>query len=70
MHQLIKGIFKNPEAKTKGTVLFGINGDADALFRGEFAQYKNYPDRSKVIYTINPTEGSHLTRVTFRENYF
>ncbi|KFZ13908.1 hypothetical protein V502_06356 [Pseudogymnoascus sp. VKM F-4520 (FW-2644)] len=64
MYQLIRGIFKNPEEKTKVTLLWGINSDADALFREDFAQYeKQFPDRFKVVYTAShPVEGSPLPK--------
>jgi cytochrome-b5 reductase len=60
MVQLLKGIFSNPEEKTKVTLLFGINTDDDALFRSDFAQMeKNFPDRFNVVYTVtNPAPDS------------
>jgi cytochrome-b5 reductase len=66
MYQLIQGIFKNPQEKTKVTLVFGINSDRDALFRDEFSQLeKRFPGRFKVVYTAsNPAEGS-----TFRKGY-
>ncbi|RFU33830.1 hypothetical protein B7463_g2509, partial [Scytalidium lignicola] len=60
MYQLIRGIFKNPNEKTRVTLIFGINSDSDALFRDEFAKYeKEFPDRFKVVYTVShPSERS------------
>lgn len=66
MYQLIRGIFKNPDEKTKVTLIFGINSESDALFRDEFAKYeKEFPDRFKAVYTVsNPSKESH-----FRKGY-
>ncbi|KAL3418419.1 oxidoreductase NAD-binding domain-containing protein [Phlyctema vagabunda] len=60
MYQLIQGILNNPEEKTKITLVFGINTDADALFRDRFQQYEQeFPDRFKVFYTVtNPGPSS------------
>jgi cytochrome-b5 reductase len=60
MYQLIQGILKNPDEKTKITLVFGVNNDEEILFRDEFMQYeKKFPDRFKAIYTIsNPADGS------------
>ncbi|RDL40358.1 NADH-cytochrome b5 reductase [Venustampulla echinocandica] len=60
MYQLIRGILKNPEDKTKITLVFGVNSDQDILFQENFAKYeKEFPNRFKAIYTVsNPAEGS------------
>lgn len=60
MYQLIRGIFQNPEEKTKVTLVFGINNDRDALFKDEFAKMEEtFPGRFKVVYTVShPSEGS------------
>jgi cytochrome-b5 reductase len=64
MMQLLKGIFSNPEEKTKVTLLFGINTDDDALFRSDFAQMeKEFPDRFNVVYTVtNPSPDSSFKK--------
>ncbi len=64
MYQLIRGIFQNPEEKTKVTLVFGINNDRDALFKDEFAKLEQkFPSRFKVVYTVsNPSEGSPYPR--------
>ncbi|KAH6666415.1 hypothetical protein B0J14DRAFT_549948 [Halenospora varia] len=61
--QLIRGIFANPEEKTKVTLLFGVNRDEDALFRDEFNKYQEqYPDRFKVVYTVTNPEPNSVFR--------
>ncbi|KAH8659251.1 hypothetical protein BGZ60DRAFT_566817 [Tricladium varicosporioides] len=62
--QLIRGIFTNPDEKTKVTLLFGVNRDEDALFKDEFNKYQEqYPDRFKVVYTVtNPEPNSEFRR--------
>ncbi|KAG9230145.1 putative NADH-cytochrome B5 reductase [Amylocarpus encephaloides] len=60
MHQLILNILKTPSERTKITLVFGINSDADALFRSEFSELQDKsPDRFKVLYTVtSPSKGS------------
>lgn len=60
MYQLLRGILSNPSDKTKITLIFGVNSDADVLFKDEFASYeKQFPGRFKVVYTVsNPEENS------------
>ncbi|KAF8851665.1 putative NADH-cytochrome B5 reductase [Acephala macrosclerotiorum] len=60
MYQLINGIFSNPSDQTKVTLVFGINNDRDALFKGEFRELeKKFPGRFEVVYTVsNPDAGS------------
>src|SRR3954468_14906910 len=68
LYQLLYGILNNPLDRTKITLVFGINTDADALFREQFSKYeKQFPDRFKVLYTVtNPSAGSqfHKGRIT------
>ncbi|PQE10913.1 hypothetical protein CJF32_00007753 [Rutstroemia sp. NJR-2017a WRK4] len=68
LYQLLHGILTNPLDRTKITLVFGINTDADALFREQFSKYeKQFPDRFKVLYTVtNPSAGSqfHKGRIT------
>jgi cytochrome-b5 reductase len=62
--QLTRGILQNPEDKTAITLIFGINSDADALFKKEFDEFETkYPGRFKAVYTVsNPVEGSKLRK--------
>lgn len=54
MYQLTQAIFKNPEDKTKITLIFGVNSDADVLFEEEFRDWeKKFPDRFRAIYTVS-----------------
>jgi cytochrome-b5 reductase len=60
MYQLIRGILKNPEERTKITLVWGVNTDADVMLRKEFDEFEaKYPGRFKAHYTVsNPVEGS------------
>ncbi|KAI1761146.1 NADH-cytochrome b5 reductase [Hypoxylon sp. FL1150] len=64
--QLLRGILQNPEDRTKITLVFGVNTDADLLLRKELDQYEaQYPGRFKAVYTVSrPEEGS-----PFRKGY-
>ena len=58
MYQLITTIFKNPEDKTKVSLVFGNISEEDILLREEFDKIeKQYPQRFKVFYTLDkPSE--------------
>ncbi|KAI1118316.1 oxidoreductase NAD-binding domain-containing protein [Nemania sp. NC0429] len=60
MYQLIQGILDNPEDKTRVTLVFGVNSDADVLLESEFREFESrFPNRFKAVYTVsNPTAGS------------
>lgn len=60
MYQLIQGILGNPEDKTRITLVFGVNTDADVLLESEFKEFESrFPHRFKAIYTVsNPIAGS------------
>lgn len=60
MYQLIQGILNNPDDKTRMTLVFGVNTDADVLLKSEFEDFeRQFPDRFKAIYTVsNPVPGS------------
>ncbi|KAJ8114034.1 hypothetical protein ONZ43_g5004 [Nemania bipapillata] len=60
MYQLIQGILHNPEDKTRITLVFGVNTDADVLLKSEFEDFeRRFPSRFKAIYTVsNPVPGS------------
>ena len=58
MYQLIRGIFNNPEDKTKVSLVYGNISETDILLKEEFDQLeKEYPQRFKTFYTLdNPSE--------------
>jgi cytochrome-b5 reductase len=66
IYQLAQGILNNPEDKTKITLVFGVNSDADVLMRKEFRDFEErFPGRFKAVYTVsNPADGSR-----FRKGY-
>lgn len=58
MYQLTRAIFKNPEDKTKVTLVFGNVTEEDILLRKEFEQLENeYPQRFRAFYVLDkPSE--------------
>ncbi|KAH9907254.1 hypothetical protein F4778DRAFT_529044 [Xylariomycetidae sp. FL2044] len=62
MYSLIQGILGNAEDKTKITLVYGANSDADVLLKKEFDEYeKRFPGRFKAVYTVSrPEQGSPL----------
>lgn len=64
MYQLIQGILDNPEEKTKITLVYGVDGDADILLKSEFDEYeKRCGERFKAVYTVSkPGEGSEARK--------
>lgn len=57
MYQLIKAIFKNPEDKTKVSLVFGNISSEDILLKEEFDKLeKDNPDRFKTFYTVDKPE--------------
>ncbi|KAF2272083.1 ferredoxin reductase-like protein [Westerdykella ornata] len=59
MWQLANAIFKNPEDKTKVTLVFGNLTHDDILLKEEWARLENtYPQRFRAFYVLdNPPEG-------------
>jgi cytochrome-b5 reductase len=59
MYQLARTIFKNPEDKTKVTLVFGNVTEDDILLKKELSELENtYPRRFKAFYTLDqPPEG-------------
>lgn len=54
MYQLIRAIFKNPEDKTKVTLVYGNLTENDILLKHELAELENtYPQRFKVFYVLD-----------------
>jgi cytochrome-b5 reductase len=62
--QLVKGILKNPDDKTRVTLVWGVNTDEDVVLRGEFGLLeRQHPGRFKAVYTVaKPKEGSRFER--------
>ncbi|KAI1814034.1 oxidoreductase NAD-binding domain-containing protein [Poronia punctata] len=62
--QLIQGILRNPDDRTRMTLVFGVNTEADILLKAEFDDFQyRFPDRFKAIYAISnplgPTQHAH-----------
>ncbi|PWY63596.1 NADH-cytochrome B5 reductase [Aspergillus eucalypticola CBS 122712] len=54
IYQLIKGILKDPQDRTKLTLIFGVNSEEDLLLKEEFDRYATeFPDRFNYIYTVS-----------------
>ncbi|KAK4161962.1 hypothetical protein QBC43DRAFT_291310 [Cladorrhinum sp. PSN259] len=54
MYQLLRAIFKNPEDKTKVTLVFGNITEEDILLKKELAQLENtYPQRFRAFYVLD-----------------
>ncbi|OJI79439.1 hypothetical protein ASPTUDRAFT_78823 [Aspergillus tubingensis CBS 134.48] len=80
IYQLIKGILKNPQDRTKLTLVFGVNSEEDLLLKEELDRYATeFPERFNYIYTVSrPKEENssyrtgyideELLRSTFRES--
>jgi cytochrome-b5 reductase len=64
MYQLMRAIFKNPEDKTKVTLVFGNVKEEDILLKREFEDLENtYPQRFRAFYVLNePPKDSHMTK--------
>jgi cytochrome-b5 reductase len=58
MYQLIRAITKNPEDKTKVSLIFGNIKEEDILLKKELSDLENeFPQRFRVFYTLdNPPE--------------
>ncbi|KAI0105884.1 ferredoxin reductase-like protein [Daldinia grandis] len=54
MYQLARAIFKNPDDKTKVTLVFGNVSEDDILLKHEFAELENtYPNRFRAFYVLD-----------------
>ncbi|KAI0881525.1 ferredoxin reductase-like protein [Annulohypoxylon maeteangense] len=54
MYQLAHAIFKNPEDKTKVTLIFGNVSEEDILLKKEFEHLENtYPQRFRAFYVLD-----------------
>ena len=59
MYQVARAIFKNPDDKTKVTLIFGNLTEEDILLKREFEDLENtYPQRFRAFYVLDkPPEG-------------
>ena len=59
MYQLARAIFKNPNDKTKVTLIYGNISEPDILLKRELKDLENeYPQRFRAFYTLDkPPEG-------------
>jgi NAD(P)H-flavin reductase len=59
MWQLTRAIFKNPDDKTKVTLVFGNVTEEDILLKKEFDKLESdYPNQFRAFYVLdNPPEG-------------
>lgn len=64
MFQLARAIFKNPDDKTKVTLVFGNIKEEDILLKKEFEKLENtYPQRFRAFYVLNePPKDSKMTK--------
>ncbi|KAI5807608.1 hypothetical protein DFH27DRAFT_327571 [Peziza echinospora] len=54
MYQLIRAIFKNPEDKTKVTLVYGNRSENDIILKKELERLENtYPQRFKAFYVLD-----------------
>ncbi|GKU20502.1 unnamed protein product [Fusarium langsethiae] len=64
LFQLAQGILRDPEEKTRMTLIFGARSDKDVLLKKELDGFaKEFPERFEVKYTVsNPAQGSELRK--------
>ncbi|KAI9039849.1 cytochrome b5 reductase family protein [Aspergillus affinis] len=64
LYQLLQGILKNPNDKTKVNLVFGVNTEQDLLLREELEDFKRrFPGRFDFVYTVtHGEEGSSLRK--------
>lgn len=59
MYQLVRAIFKNPNDKTKVTLVFGNIAEEDILLKKEFQDLENqYPQRFRAFYVLDKPSDS------------
>lgn len=71
IYQLATGILRNPDEKTKVTLVWGTNTDQDVFLQGEFDELeRRYPGRFSARYTISrPEEGSTFASGRVTEDF-
>lgn len=69
MYQLIRAIFKNPDDKTKVTLVYGNVAEEDILLKHELEEIENkFPGRFTAFYTLDkpskdwPGPKGHITK--------
>ncbi|KAI1619896.1 NADH-cytochrome b5 reductase 2 [Exophiala viscosa] len=74
MYQLIRAIFKNPEDKTKVSLIFGNLTEKDILLKEELEKIENeFPQRFRAFYTVDtppeswPYGKGHITKELLKE---
>lgn len=61
MYQLIRGILKNPDDRTKISLVFGVNTEEDMLLQSELEGLaKQFPGRFSYLFTVSRQEGKKL----------
>ncbi|GAA91486.1 NADH-cytochrome B5 reductase [Aspergillus luchuensis IFO 4308] len=72
IYQLIKGILKDPQDRTKLTLIFGVNSEEDLLLKEELDRYATeFPDRFNYIYTVSrPKEENSPYRTGYIDEEF
>ena len=70
MYQLVREIFKNPNDKTKVTLVFGNIAEEDILLKREFDELENkYPRQFRVFYVLNnPPKDSNIMKGVITKN--
>lgn len=59
LYQLTRNILRNPEDKTKVTLVYANNSEQDILLRKEFDEYeKQYPGRFQKLFTVSKKTGT------------
>ena len=54
IYQLVRTVFQNPADKTKLTLVYAANTEADILLRNEFDDFQTqFPDRFKTVYAAS-----------------
>jgi len=64
LFQLAQGILRDPQDKTRMTLIFGARTDQDVLLKKELDGFaREFPERFEVKYTVsNPAQGSELRK--------
>ncbi|KAI1503507.1 hypothetical protein F5X99DRAFT_375510 [Biscogniauxia marginata] len=64
LYSLIQGILRDPNERTRITLVFGVNTDADMLLKKEFDDYeRRFPGRFRAVYMVsNPMPDSPFRR--------
>ncbi len=71
MYQVARAIFKNPEDKTKVTLVFGNVSEEDILLKKEWEELEQkFPQRFRAFYVLdNPPEGVDAGEGVYYEGF-